>query len=84
MLPVPCFLCHDVLMWSGWTVHVEALAGDTAARTYYAHVSDRSDAVQAVRDHIGAKSGHRLEARKPVQSTVFAAMGIGPGEVRQS
>ena len=74
-------------MWSGWTVHVwdGARAGEgSSAETYYANVSDRADAVQAVKDHIGATPNHRLEARKPIQSTVFAVMSIGIGKVGQA
>jgi hypothetical protein len=57
-------------------------AGDgSTAETYYANVSDRA---QAVKDHIGATSSHRLEARKPIQSTVFDVMGIGIGNVGQA
>ena len=81
------FPCHCGSMWSGWTVHVwdAARAGDdSTAETYYANVSDRADAVQAVKDHIGATSSHRLEARKPIQSTVFAVMSIGIGKVGQA
>jgi hypothetical protein len=40
------------------------------------------DAVESVKQHIGATLYPIvLEARKPIQSTVFAAMGIAPGEV---
>jgi hypothetical protein len=70
-------------MWSGWGVHVNSvtLAGDKSSQTYYAHVSDRAAAVEAVRKHIGAASSEMIEARKPLQSTVFAAMNIRIGEV---
>lgn len=74
-------------MWGGWTVHVWDItrAGDgSTAETYCANVSDRADAVQAVKDHIGSTSSHRLEARKPIQSTVFDVMGIGIGNVGQA
>lgn len=71
-------------MWSGWTVHAdETKAGRRSTRVYYARVSDRADAVESVKQHIGATSYPIvLEARKPIQSTVFAAMGIACGEVR--
>ena len=60
-------------------------AGDgSAAEMYYANVSDRADAVEVVKDHIGATSSHRLEARKPIQSTVFDVMNIGIGKVGQA
>jgi hypothetical protein len=40
-------------------------------------------AVESVKQHIGATLYPIvLEARKPIQSTVFAAMGIACGEVR--
>jgi hypothetical protein len=72
-------------MWSGWGVQVQTvrLAGDKSSQTYYAHVSDRAGAVEAVRQHIGAASSELIEARKPMQSTVLAAMKIGIGEVGQ-
>jgi hypothetical protein len=71
-------------MWSGWSVQVDCVkAAQGSSKTYYSNVSDRADAVEAVREHIGATSGEvTIEARKPIQSTVFAAMGIAPGEVR--
>jgi hypothetical protein len=66
-------------MWGGWTVHVTDAVG---VQIYYAYISDRADAVAAVRHHIGATSEQTLEARKPVQSTVFDAIGIGAGTIR--
>jgi hypothetical protein len=70
-------------MWSGWTVHVETVGSGNSAQTYYAHISDRIDAVKAVKDYVGSTSAETtFEARKPIQSTVFAAMGIAVGEVR--
>jgi hypothetical protein len=65
-------------MWGGWTVHV---TDAMTIQIYYAYVSDRAAAVEAVRNHIGAMSGQRLEARKPIQTTVFNAMGIDIGAV---
>lgn len=62
-------------MWGGWTVHV----GEHPAQIFYAYVSDRAAAVEAVRSHVRATSDRIIEARKPVQSTVFDAMGIGVG-----
>jgi hypothetical protein len=69
-------------MWAGWTVHVDDQA---STKTYYARVSDRAYAVEAVKKHIDSTSSTiRFEARKPIQSTVFTAMGIAAGEVIQS
>jgi hypothetical protein len=65
-------------MWGGWTVHV---VGEQPDQIYYAHVADRADAVEAVRKHVGATSGEVVEARKPIQSTVFEVLGIGRGNV---
>jgi hypothetical protein len=72
-------------MWSGWTVHVSSGAADTLlTQVYYANVSGRLDAVEAVRKHIDATNAQILEARKPIQSTVFDAMGIVGGAVVRS
>jgi len=65
-------------MWGGWTVHV---TDAMTVRIYYAYVSDRAEAVAAVRNHVGATPGQKFEARKPIQTTVFHAMGIGIGAV---
>ena len=65
-------------MWGGWTVHVTDAMN---VQIYYAYVSDRAEAVEAVRNHIGATPGQRLEARRPIQTTVFRAMGIEIGAV---
>jgi len=56
-------------MWGGWTVHV----GENPAQIFYVYVSDRLEAVEAVRKHVDATSHGIIEARKPVQSTVLAA-----------
>jgi hypothetical protein len=53
----------------GWTVHV----GENASQIFYVYVSDRLEAVEAVRKHVDATSHGIIEARKPVQSTVLAA-----------
>jgi hypothetical protein len=64
-------------MWGGWTVHV---VGDPD-QIYYAHVAERADAVEAVRKHVGTATDKIIEARKPIQSTVFEVLGIGKGKV---
>ena len=44
-------------------------------------MAERSDAVEAVRKHVGAATGKINEARRPIQSTVFEVLGIGKGKV---
>jgi hypothetical protein len=72
-------------MSNGWGVHVETRTseGENSSQTYYARVPVRIDAVEAVRKHIGAQGDVVIEARKPVQSSVFDAMKIGIGQVGQ-
>jgi hypothetical protein len=64
-------------MRGGWTVHVVG----NPDQIYYAYVAERADAVEAVRKHVGAASGEIIEARRPIQSTVFEVLGIGKGKV---
>jgi hypothetical protein len=70
-------------MSSGWLVNVRMSVSDDLelSETYYCRVSDRQDAEAAVRRHLNAP-GHVIEARLPVQSTVFDALGISNGNVR--
>jgi hypothetical protein len=46
-----------------------------SSETYYVRVSDRHAAEDAVRRHLAAPS-EIIEARLPVQSSVFDALGI--------
>jgi hypothetical protein len=64
-------------MSSGWAVNVRANKSDELASsdTYYARVSDRQEAEEAVRCHLAAPS-RVVEARLAVQSTVFDALAI--------
>jgi hypothetical protein len=66
-------------MSSGWAVNVRTTVLDDleSSETYYARVSDRG---AAVRRHLAAPS-HIIEARLPVQSSVFDALGILDGGV---
>jgi len=63
-------------MSSGWAVNVRANKSDdfASSNTYYARVSDRQEAEEAVRPHLVAPS--HVEARLPVQSSVFDALNI--------
>ena len=69
-------------MSSGWAVNVRARRSDDveASETYYARVSERQAAEQAVRSYLTAPS-HVVEARLPVQSSVFDALNILEGQV---
>ena len=64
-------------MSSGWAVNVRARMSDDigASETYYARVSDRHAAEEAVRRYLDAPT-HIIEARLPVQSSVFDALNI--------
>jgi hypothetical protein len=70
-------------MSSEWAVNVKESRADRAApsKTYYVRVSGRHDAEAAVRSFLGAP-GNIVEARLPVQSTVFDALNIPDGNVR--
>jgi hypothetical protein len=72
-------------MSSGWGVHVQVITweGKKSSQTYYARVSDRSEATEAVRQHIGAAADAVIEARKPIQSSVFDILNIDTGRVGQ-
>lgn len=64
-------------MSSGWAVNVRANASDDFAlsETYFVRVPERQRAEEAVRRHLAAPS-HIIEARVPIQSSVFAALKI--------
>lgn len=64
-------------MSSGWAVNVKKIVSNDleTSETYYARVSDRKAAEDAVRRHLAVPS-HIIEARLPVQSSVFDALGI--------
>jgi hypothetical protein len=64
-------------MSSGWAVNVRMTVSDDleSSETYYARVSDRQAAEDVVRHHLAAPS-QIIEARLPVQSSVFDALGI--------
>jgi hypothetical protein len=73
-------------MSSGWGVHVQEGAGEgnkPPSRMYYARVPDRVGAVEAVRRHLGAANDAVIEARKPVQSSVFDVLKIDIGLVSE-
>jgi hypothetical protein len=72
-------------MSSGWGVHVKVITreGKRSSQTYYARIPDRIAATEAVRQHIGATADAVIEARKPVQSSVFDALDIDTGKVGQ-
>jgi hypothetical protein len=72
-------------MSSGWGVHVQVRTreGNISSQAYYARVPDRIGAVEAVRHHIGASGDAIIEARKPVQSSVFDILNIDIGQVGQ-
>jgi hypothetical protein len=72
-------------MSSGWGVHVRVRTREDniSSQVYYARVPDRTGAVEAVRHHIGASGDAAIEARKPVQSSVFDVLNIGVGQVGQ-
>jgi hypothetical protein len=70
-------------MSSGWGVHVQVitLEGKKSSQTYYARVPDRRDATEAVRQYVGATADAVIEARKPIQSSVFDVLNIDIGQV---
>jgi hypothetical protein len=69
-------------MSSGWAVNVKELASDDLAssRTYYTRVSDRQEAERAVKDFL-ISPVHAIEARLPVQASVFDALGVPIGGI---
>lgn len=71
-----------MFMSSGWAVNVRARMSDKieASETYYARVSDRQAAEEAVRRYLNAPT-HIIEARLPVQSSVFDALKIRNDQV---
>jgi hypothetical protein len=71
-------------MSSGWGVHVQVITreGKKSSQMYYARVPDRIDATEVVRQHIGAAAAV-IEARKPIQSSVFDVLNIDIGQVGQ-
>lgn len=77
-----CEACHQLQMSSGWAVNVKkgTLDDPASSKTYYTRVSGRHDAEQAVRFHL-ASPPHVIEARLPVQSSVFDALGIPAGGI---
>ena len=74
--------CHQLEMSSGWAVNVKKGTSDDleSSKTFYTRVSGRQDAERAVRDHLTSPS-HVIEARLPVQSSVFDALGIPAGGI---
>ena len=70
---------------SGWGVHVQVITweGKKSSRRYYARIPDRIGATEAVRQHVGAAADAVIEARKPVQSSVFDVLNIDIGQVGQ-
>ena len=69
-------------MSSGWSVNVRAKKSDNieASATYFARVSDRQEAEHAIRAYLNAPA-HVIEARLPIQSSVFDALNISNGQV---
>jgi len=47
------------------------MRGTKSSQTYYARVPDRVNAIEAVRKHIRAMPDTVIEARKPLQATVW-------------
>jgi len=69
------------LFSSGWAVVVkQTAAGDTGSSTaYYVRVPDRHGAEDALRQILGAGPAAVIEARLPVQSSVFDAINVPTG-----
>ena len=64
-------------------VQVRTWEGKKSSQTYYVRVPDRVGAVEAVRLHVGAGDDAVIEARKPVQPSVFDILNIDVGQVGQ-
>jgi hypothetical protein len=60
-------------MSNGWAVHVKG-RGEESSETYYARVPDRIGAVVRRAGAYCPKGDVVIEARAPVQSTVFDAL----------
>jgi hypothetical protein len=73
-------------MSNGWAVNVKAAAAGEAeaasSETYYVRVSDRHAAEDHLRQILGASRAVIVEARLPVQSTVFDTINVEVGQVR--
>jgi hypothetical protein len=72
-------------MSNGWAVVVtrNRPGNDVVSETFYARVSDRIYAQDIVRQFIGSIFDVEVEARLPVQSSVFDAMDVPLGTVTQ-
>jgi hypothetical protein len=72
-------------MSNGWAVVVtrNRPGNDVVSETFYARVSDRIHAQDIVRQFIGSIFDVEVEARLPVQSSVFDAMDVPLGTVTQ-
>jgi hypothetical protein len=70
-------------MSNGWSVNVKtAGSSDIGSETYYVRVSDRRGAENTLRQLLGAGPTVCIEARLPVQSTVFDAIKVPVGHIR--
>jgi hypothetical protein len=72
-------------MSNGWAVVVtrNRPGNDVVSETFYARVSDRIYAQDIVRQFTGSIFDVEVEARLPVQSSVFDAMDVPLGTVTQ-
>jgi hypothetical protein len=55
-------------------------AGESS-QTFYAHVSDRHAAEDAVRHHLRSAADLKIEARLPIQPSAFDTMNIRDSQV---
>jgi hypothetical protein len=65
-------------MSSGWAVHLTY--PDGASEVLYVRIADRGEAVTSLRSRFG--SAKMIEARSPIQSSVFDALNVAEGEWR--
>jgi hypothetical protein len=70
---------------SGWAVDVkmDVPGAGESSQTFYARVSGRHAAEDAVRLHLRTAADLEIEARLPVQSSAFDAMNTQDGQVSQ-
>jgi hypothetical protein len=67
---------------SGWAVVVKQTTSEDAgsSTTYYVRVADRHGAEEALRQVLRAAPAAVIEARLPIQSSVFDAINVPSGQ----
>jgi hypothetical protein len=73
-------------MSNGWAVKVTRMlptGGGTQTEIWYAAIPGRTEAENAVREHVSAPSEASVVAEQPVEEAALRGLGLNEGQISQ-